>query len=393
MTLIKEGNVVIDVSDADYGKIFVPSKKMKVFYNPRMKHNRDISVLFYDFWAKAVKKSENLVFFDGMAGSGVKGLRVLAETGIKNVIFNDLNPKSIENIKSNLKINNLPKNIHYNLYNLSFQRLLAEKQADIVDLDPFGTPVLFLDFVLANARKGELISITATDTAVLCGASQQNSQKCERIYFSTPSKNESMKETGLRILLGYIARTAAKYGLFPLFLLSYSKDHYMRAFFSIEKYKQGDLDRKIGHISFCAACNKRKVNFEQCFSYVCECGANLTIAGPLWLGNFIDMGFYKEIDGFVKKQNKKIKFSEKTKNTTLNTQQQLRAVQKFDNLLKFMKPLAAEQNFLPWHYNLHNYPNYAHKKIDQALQEIKGVRSHFDPLAVKTNKTNLFEKS
>ncbi|PKM91939.1 MAG: hypothetical protein CVU81_03190, partial [Euryarchaeota archaeon HGW-Euryarchaeota-1] len=172
MTTITEGKAKIDIQISD-----IPSKKMEVFYNPRMEHNRTISIQFYDFWAREIEKSENLVFIDGMAASGIKGIRVLTETDVNKVIFNDINPKSIDNIRINVKNSKLPKNKTFELLSMSFQQLLTQKyenifsnalklppapldtpkQQYIVDLDPFGSPVPYLDFVLANVQQNTLI--------------------------------------------------------------------------------------------------------------------------------------------------------------------------------------------------------------------------------------------
>lgn len=50
--------------------------------------------------------------------------------------------------------------------------LLAPAQAyDAIDLDPYGTPVQFLDSAVQAVSEGGLLAVTATDMAVLCGNS------------------------------------------------------------------------------------------------------------------------------------------------------------------------------------------------------------------------------
>ena len=42
---------------------------------------------------------------------------------------------------------------------------------DIVDLDPYGSPHLFLDAAVQSVKDGGLLLVTCTDMAVLCGKS------------------------------------------------------------------------------------------------------------------------------------------------------------------------------------------------------------------------------
>eukprot|EP00878_Enallax_costatus_P042476 GHUV01049846.1.p2 GENE.GHUV01049846.1~~GHUV01049846.1.p2 ORF type:complete len:105 (+),score=24.09 GHUV01049846.1:1275-1589(+) len=42
---------------------------------------------------------------------------------------------------------------------------------DAIDLDPYGTPVQFLDSAVQAVSEGGLLAVTATDMAVLCGNS------------------------------------------------------------------------------------------------------------------------------------------------------------------------------------------------------------------------------
>jgi hypothetical protein len=47
--------------------------------------------------------------------------------------------------------------------------LSHEKEFDVVDLDPYGSPSIFLDSAVQSLSEGGLLSCTATDMAVLCG--------------------------------------------------------------------------------------------------------------------------------------------------------------------------------------------------------------------------------
>ena len=41
--------------------------------------------------------------------------------------------------------------------------------AQVVDLDPYGSPAMFLDAAVQCVTDGGLLCVTATDLAVLCG--------------------------------------------------------------------------------------------------------------------------------------------------------------------------------------------------------------------------------
>jgi len=69
--------------------------------------------------------------------------------------------------------------------------------------------------------------VTATDVAVLCGA---DSKACMRLYDSKPIHNELCHESGMRVMIGYVARVAAQFGLGTDVELSVSYMHYMRTF-------------------------------------------------------------------------------------------------------------------------------------------------------------------
>ena len=93
--VIEEGNARIKVKKAK--KI---SKEMGVFYNPVMKHNRDISILLLN----SINK-KNMQIALPLAGTGVRGIRFLLELNknkINNISFNDYSKDAVKSIKNNL---------------------------------------------------------------------------------------------------------------------------------------------------------------------------------------------------------------------------------------------------------------------------------------------------
>lgn len=73
------------------------------------------------------------VAIDAMCGSGALGIYLL-KFGFEKVIFNDIYPQAIENLKENLEVNGISEG--YEIHNKAFEDLEVE-HADICIVDPF----------------------------------------------------------------------------------------------------------------------------------------------------------------------------------------------------------------------------------------------------------------
>lgn len=62
---------------------------------------------------------------------------------------------------------------------------------DIIDLDPYGSVVPFLDAAVESIRDGGLLCITCTDTKVTCGP---DISKCYYYYGTTRSRVQHFNE-------------------------------------------------------------------------------------------------------------------------------------------------------------------------------------------------------
>lgn len=69
--------------------------------------------------------------------------------------------------------------------------LLRSHSFDIVDLDPYGSAVPFLDASVGSVKEGGLLCITCTDTRVLCGP---DLNKCYYFYGATRAKVHDFNE-------------------------------------------------------------------------------------------------------------------------------------------------------------------------------------------------------
>ncbi len=264
------------------------TKKLPVFYNPVMQFDRDLTVaVLKEFGGKS--------YCDALAGSGIRGMRASKEAGVKEVYFNDLNPKAVKLIEDNLKKNSIKGNVSALEANLLL-RSLEHGNLDIIDIDPFGPFIPFLDSALrvVNRRKG-LLCLTATDTAPLCGVTAKT---CIRRYDAKPLRTSFAKEVGLRILIAVCARATAKYDFAIRPLLCYNHRHYFRLYLATDNGVDAS-DAMLGKISYlqhCKACDWRGYAKINAFKETCpECGSKLDWAGPLWCAEFAESSFCRKL--------------------------------------------------------------------------------------------------
>jgi len=246
-----KANFKANLSGKDKG----PGKVKGVFYNPAMEFSRDLNIEF------AKKLDFKGIFLDGMAASGVRGIRLALECGF-NVEFCDSSKLAVDRIKKNLVLNDLDSKVFHE----DVQELVNQRDYDWIDIDPFGTPAPFLESVIKSVKKGGILGIAATDTAVLCGAKPSI---CLKRYGSYSMKKVAAKEVGVRILLAHLQTLAIEFDRSIEPLLSYSEGHHLRVFVRVVEKKNIGLkwlnyDMKI-------------LDEEQ-----------LNMAGPIWVGKIID---------------------------------------------------------------------------------------------------------
>ena len=275
-----------------------PTKSSEVFYNREMVLNRDISVSCLQVAQKISGKK--MTICEPLSGTGIRGLRYEKEVkDIEKIILSDLNPKAVEKIKEHIKINNSRK---IEVFNKDANLILAEnyKKFDFIDIDPFGSPVYYLNSAARSLKNNGFIAVTATDLAVLCGAYKQT---CLRRYHSTPLKTKYCHEIGIRILIKSIIEEFSKYDMAFQPLLSFYKRHYYRIFGKIkESAKHANrLLREIGFLSHCDYCDFRAISSEKIEN--CPfCGKKLNYAGPLWIGPITNKNFCSKVKKDLEKR-------------------------------------------------------------------------------------------
>lgn len=266
--------------------------KVPAFFNPAAKQSRDLSILAYRAFAPRLKEK---TLADGFTGIGARALRVAVEVPeIGQVFANDANPTAIEAARKSAELNGVSGKCRFSINEVCKFLMKgddSEERFGIVDLDPFGTPARHVDCVLRAALDGGLVSITATDTAVLCGVYPE---VCLRRYYGRPLNNSYGNETALRLLTSLIALTASRLELAVKPVFSHATMHYLRVYaqMSVSSSEANDVYASIGHMMHCFNCGHRFSAAEYDGDAKCElCQKKLRIGGQLWTGPLHDKEF------------------------------------------------------------------------------------------------------
>jgi tRNA (guanine26-N2/guanine27-N2)-dimethyltransferase len=346
-------------------KFWVPEGRIydaPVFYNPEAELLRDISVSAIQTFQKEFK--EKITICDALAGTGIRGLRYAKEiNNIKKVVLNDKNPVAVKLIKKNIKENKLARKCEAVKGDANV--LLHQNVFNVIDIDPFGTPVNFLDSAARSIYHRGFLCVTATDQAPLCGTYPLT---CLRKYGICSLKTDYYAELGIRILITNIILTLSKRDRAFIPLLSHSTKHYFRVFGKIEHLEKiKDILKEFGYVMDCS-CGNREFGK---ISEKCSCGKKFSIVGPLYLGKIVNSNFCKKVLADLTKR----KFN-------LEKQEE-----------KLLELLIDEADMPAFYYDLHYLAKVLKTKIPRMdflfkkleKKGFKASRTHFCPTAIKTN--------
>jgi len=319
---VKEGKVHVVVPKLEAFKKqpsdYAPSKA-PVFYNPVMELNRDITILAFQAFQRTVNREISIC--EPLTSTGIRGIRFATEIhGTQKVLINDINEKAFKLAKHNIHLNQLQERItvkHKDANCLLSCHGAPRKRFDIVDLDPFGSPVPYLDSAIRALRNNGLLAATATDLAPLCGV---HAKPCIRKYGGKPLRTEYCHELAVRLLSGCIATLAAKHDIGVRIVFNHSTDHYIRVYAQIAygAKKADESIKNLGYILHCFNCLHRKNTknpFAEHAEKCPECGSKMDYSGPLWLGKIFDKQFCE----LIAKENTRVAFKNSGKITKLLT--------------------------------------------------------------------------
>lgn len=174
-------------------------KSEAVFYNKIQVLNRDISIQTIKLFSERLQVERDtrykdkldrfdrdggdrapfpplhgITVLDALAATGLRSIRYLKEIPlVRQVTINDLEAvataKAAENVVRN-QVDASKVTIHTgDATMLMYQHRQPLEQFDVIDLDPYGTAVPFLDAAVQAVSDGGLLCVTCTDMTVLSG--------------------------------------------------------------------------------------------------------------------------------------------------------------------------------------------------------------------------------
>lgn len=345
-----------------------------VFYNPLMKLNRDLSVLALHVFQQRL--GQPMKVCEPLAGTGIRGIRWAKELdGLESAVLNDASLQAYRLIRRNVKLNGLERQIH--VRNSDANLLLEEyasktERFDVIDLDPFGSPMPFIAPAIEALKRHSLLAVTATDTAPLCGVKPD---ACLRKYGSKPLRTPFAHEVAARILIGAVARIAGIYEFAITPLLTHSTDHYIRCYLELKMgvTRANKTSAEIGFLWHCKSCAARGITSDwRLPESICpHCGSAIQIAGPLWTGLLQEPLFCSQV----------------------KSEAELRFAQEHQRLLSMLNLLLEEAEAAPLYYDLDEIcdrigtPNPAFKMLFGLLEArgYRATRTHFKPKGFRTD--------
>ena len=334
LALVVEGRTKILVPPASLQST-VATKRDPVFFNSAAEFNRDISVIayssflsnpnvgFYNSKNNRKHQGNEVVMADSLCGTGARGLRIAVEAmGIDKIYFNDANPLAVEIAKKSSAINQVKDKCLFSVNDVckfllngtaqgndtpataslqnnneenSSNKNNSKQRFTIVDLDPFGSPANYIDCVMRSVQNGGLVSVTATDTAVLCG---KYPDVCLRKYYGMSLSNPYSNELALRLLMSLMALTSSRLGIGIRPLFAHTNMHYVRIYVQavLSSKMANSVFDNIGYIQHCFRCGNRTASSLNNRSEVCgQCSSSIKTAGWLWIGKIYDKDFVREM--------------------------------------------------------------------------------------------------
>lgn len=267
------------------------------------------------------KPAKTITVLEGLAATGLRAIRYALEVeAVARVVANDADPAAVASIARNVAANGgaAAAKVEPSLGDARTACLNSASSFDVVDLDPYGSPAIFLESALIAIAHGGLLAVTATDMAVLCGA---NPGSAYAKYGAFPLHRPYGHEQGLRILLAAVEAAAARAGKGITPVLSVSVDFYIRVFVRVHtspaaaklsSTRLSTIWQSTGCDSFALAPLGRTVSKggkpallkpggPADGAAVCpETGARMVLGGPIWNGPLHDPAWVadlmKEVD-------------------------------------------------------------------------------------------------
>jgi tRNA (guanine26-N2/guanine27-N2)-dimethyltransferase len=318
---VLEGSAMVEIPEGAAKILFATTRD--VFYNKAQVVNRDVSVLALRAWAQG--RAAGLpapTVFEGLAASGLRSLRYALEVPeLGQITANDLDPTAVEAIARNRAHCGVAEGKVVPSTGDCALELLRRRgsplpRPSVVDLDPFGSAMPFLDSAVQAVEDGGLLAVTCTDLLILCGAQMS---VCGGKYGSFPVKAPYHHEQGLRIVLASIARAAAQHRRVIEPVLSLFLDFYVRVFVVVrsDTLAAGRVGTSLASVYQCQGCPSYALQplqrapaegsqmarlavgppvGRECAS----CGSPHHVGGPLWSGQLHSAEFVSRVEALAR---------------------------------------------------------------------------------------------
>ena len=218
-----------------------PSAKSsgEVFYNPAMAGSRTRSVLLFRHAIEEGMLGDGPVYaLDGLTASGLRARRWLNELpyGISSRIsatIVDLEKEALDWARSSQR-EFPPSDGVGDLQTLQgdLRTAVLSSGRHWIDIDPYGSPVPFIDSAMQSMARSGVMEVSATDTAALTGSSKT---ALMRRYGARVRTDCLAHDSGMRVMLSNISRIAARHDRTIQPLLSIWDSHHLRVSFRVMK--------------------------------------------------------------------------------------------------------------------------------------------------------------
>ena len=248
----REGRTLTHVSSMPDSKSKGPAAKSKdsVFHNPAMSGSRTRSVLLMTHVIESGMLGDSEIrALDGLSASGLRARRWLNElppdcSSRLIATVGDMDQKALDWA--------MKTEADFPSINGELNSLLGDLRASVisqgwhwVDIDPFGSPVPFLDTAIQSLARRGVLEVSATDTAALTGSSKN---PLMRRYGARVRLDKLKHDSGLRVLMATVARAAARHDRSIIPLLAIWDSHHLRVSVRVLRLMEGanNLESSLG---------------------------------------------------------------------------------------------------------------------------------------------------
>ncbi len=408
-----ETNIPEGYSTQKEGLATILQKGNEAFYNPAQVVNRDLSIAAINYFESirrtetvkisrvhrskghpmASERKPGLTILEGLAATGLRSIRYAKEIdGVDRIVANDLDPEVVKAMQQNIDFNgpDVKEKIETSVGDARVVMMQNKFAFDVVDLDPYGAPVMLLDSSIESVAEGGLLLCTATDMAVLCG---NHGEACYAKYGAYPLHKPYCHEQAVRILLASINTAAARYKRYIVPVLSLSIDFYVRVFVRVYSspaqvkntglkhsyiYQSLGCDSfelmKVGRLQIKGNSRKYGAGHGPPVPEKCpETGASYAIGGPIWSDPIHDPEWIKGILSHMKERKDIYQSFSKIQGMLTNCLEELHDVPLYVDLHSACKTLKA------------TVPRHGVFKSALINAGYRASPTHCTPLGVKTD--------